>query len=59
MKQHQKPNIKMNNPSLRNCHNQLSHTSLSHIEKECQESLPLEKIHIEQNLNQDLKYLKS
>ena len=45
------------NPSHRNCQNQLSHPSLSQIEQECQESLIQGKIHIQQNWNEGLKYL--
>ena len=40
----------------KNCQNQLSYLSLSHIEQECQESLIQGKINIQQNLNKDLKY---
>ena len=43
------------NPSQKNCQNQLSHPSLSHIEQECQESLTQGKILIQQNSNEDLK----
>ena len=42
-----------NNPSQRNCKNQLSHPGLSQIETECQESLIQEKIYIQQNSNED------
>ena len=38
--------LKEDNSSQRNCKNQLSHPSLSHIEQECQESLIQGKIHI-------------
>ena len=31
--------LKEDNPSHRNCENQLSHPSLSHIEQKCQETL--------------------
>ena len=31
--------LKEDNPSQRNCRNQLRHPSLSHIEQECQESI--------------------
>ena len=31
--------LKEDNPSQKNCQNQLSHLGLSHIEQECQESL--------------------
>ena len=48
--------LKEDNPSQRNCLNQLSHPSLSQIEQECQESLIQGKIHIQQNSNKDLKY---
>ena len=44
-------------PSLRNCENQLSHPSLSHVEQECQESLIQGKINIQQNSNKGLEYL--
>ena len=37
--------------------NQLSHPSLSHVEQECHEILIQGKIHIQQNLNEGLKYL--
>ena len=36
--------LKEDNPSQRNCQNQLSHPSLSHIEQECEESLIQGKI---------------
>ena len=45
------------NPSQRNCQNQLSHPGLSHIEQECQENLIQGKIHIQQNSNEGLEYL--
>ena len=45
------PKQKEDNPLQRNCHNQLSHVSLSKIEQECQESFIQGKIHIQQNLN--------
>ena len=51
--------LKEDNPSQRNCQNQLSHPSLSHIEPECQESLIQGKIHIQQNSNNGLEYLQS
>ena len=51
------PLKKEENPSQRNCQNQLSHPSLSHIEQECQESLIQGKIHIQQNSNEGLEYL--
>ena len=51
--------LKEDNLSQRNCQNQLSHPSLSHIERECQESLIEGKIHIQQNMNESLKYLQS
>ena len=35
----------------------MSHPNLSHIEQECQESWIQGKIHIQQSLNEDLKYL--
>ena len=34
----------------------MSYPSLSHIDQECQEILIQGKIHIQQNLNEDLKY---
>ena len=37
--------VQEDNHSQRNCQNQLSHPSLSHIEQECQESLIQRKIH--------------
>ena len=45
--------LKEDNPSQRNCQNQLS---LSHVDQKCQESLIQGKIHIQQNSNEDLKY---
>ena len=49
--------LKEDNPSQRNCQNQLSHPSLSHdIEQECQESLIQEKIYIQQIWNEGLEY---
>ena len=48
--------LKEGNPSHRNCQNQLSHSRLSHTEQECQDSLIQGKIHIQQNLNEGLKY---
>ena len=42
------------NPSQRNCQNQLSHPSLSHREQECQECLIKGKTHTELNLREDL-----
>ena len=48
--QYQNPfGLKEDSLSQRNCQSQLSHPSLSHIERECQESLIQEKIHIQQN----------
>ena len=44
--------LKENNPSHRNCQNQLSYPDLYHIEQECQESLIQGKIHNQQNLNE-------
>ena len=49
--------LKEDNPSQRNCQNQLSYPSLSQIEKKCQESLIQGKIHNQQNSNKDLEYL--
>ena len=55
--QYQNPfELKEDNLSQRNCQNQLSHTSLSHTEQECQESLIQGKIHNQQNSNECLKY---
>ena len=42
--------------SQRNFRNQLSHTGLSHLEQECQESLTQGKIHNQQNSNEGLEY---
>ena len=39
--------LKEDNPSQRNCLNQLSHLSLPYIEKECQESFIQGKIYIQ------------
>ena len=50
------PSFKEDNPSQRNCYNQLSHPSLPQIEQECQESLIQGKIHIRQNWNEGLEY---
>ena len=50
------PRLKEGNPSQKNCQNQLSHSCLSHIEQECQESLIQGKIHIQQNSNEGLEY---
>ena len=44
------------NPLQRNCQNQWSHPTLSHIEQECQETLIEGKIHIQRNWNEDLEY---
>ena len=49
--------LKEDNPSQRNCQNQLSHPDLTHTEQECQDSLIQGKIHKQQNLNEGLKYL--
>ena len=49
--------LKEDNSSQRNCQNQLSHPSFSHIELERQESLIQGKIRIQQNSNKDHKYL--
>ena len=48
--------LKEDNPSQKNCQNELSHSSLSHIGHECQERLIQGKIHIQQNLNENCKY---
>ena len=42
--------LKEDNPSQRNCLNQLSHPSLSHIEQQCHETLLQGKTHIQQNI---------
>ena len=52
----QRKALKEDNPLQRNCQNQLSHSSLSHLEQECQESLIQRKIHIQQNWNKGLEY---
>ena len=49
--------LEEDDPSERNCQNQVSQPSLSHIEQECQESLIEGKIHIQQNWNEGLEYL--
>ena len=49
--------LKEDNPSQRNCQNQLSHPGLSHREHECQESLNQGKSRNQQNSNEGLKYL--
>ena len=41
------------NDSQRNCQNQSSHPSLSHIEQECKERLIQGKTYIPQSLNED------
>ena len=51
--------LKEDNPSQRNCQNQLIHPGLSHIEQVCLESLIERKIHNQQNSNKGLKYLYS
>ena len=48
--------LNKDNPSKRNCQNQSSHPSFSHIEQECQESLIQGKICIQQKLSEDLEY---
>ena len=53
---HMSTRILSYNPSQRNCQNQLSHPSLSHIEQECQKRLIQGKIHIQQNLNEGREY---
>ena len=42
--------------SQRNCQDQLSYTTLSHIEQEFQESFIQGKFHIQQNLNKGPEY---
>ena len=49
--------LKEDNPSQRNCPNQLSCPGLSHIEKECKENFTQEKIHNQQNSKEGLQYL--
>ena len=44
-------------PSQTTFQNQLSHSSLSHIEQECQESLIQGKVYNQQKLNEGLQYL--
>ena len=46
--------LKEDNYSQRNCQNQLSHPSLSHIEQQCHKRLIKGKILIQQNLNEGL-----
>ena len=48
--------LKEDNPSQRNCKNQLNHPGLSHLEQECQESLIKAKIHNQKNSNEGLEY---
>ena len=48
--------IKGDNPSQKNCQNELSHPGLSHTEQERQENLIQGKIHYKQNSNEGLKY---
>ena len=50
--------LKENNPSHRNCQNQLSHPDLYHIEQECQESLIQGKIHNQNNFNEGLEVMR-
>ena len=47
---------KKDKPSQSYCLNQLSLSSLSHIEQEYQKSLIQEKIHNKQNSNKDVEY---
>ena len=47
--------LKENNPSHRNCQNQLSYPDLYHIEQECQESLIQGKISNQNNFNEGLE----
>ena len=49
--------LQQDNPTQRNCQNQLSHPSLSHIEQECQECLIQGKIHIQKNSKEGLKII--
>ena len=51
--------LKGDKPSQRNCQNQLSHGSLSHIEQECQESFIQREVHIQQNSSKDLNIGKA
>ena len=48
--------LKEDNFSQRDFQNQLSHTGLSHIEQECQESFIQGKIHNQQNPDKGFKY---
>ena len=48
--------LKEDNPSQKNCQDQLSHPGLSHIEQDYQESLIQGKIHIQQSWNEGLEY---
>ena len=48
--------LKEDDPSQRNCQNQLSHPSLSYIERRCQGRLIQEKVHILQNSNKEPNY---
>ena len=48
--------LKEDNLSWRSCQNQLSHTTLSHTEQDCQESLIQGKISNQQNSNEGLEY---
>ena len=48
--------LKEDNPSQRNCQNELSHQNFSHTEEEFQESLTQGKIQIQQILNEGLAY---
>ena len=49
--------LREDNLSQRKCQNQLSHPGLSHTDQECQESSIQGKIHNQQSLNEDLKYM--
>ena len=51
--------LKEDNPSQRNCQNQLSHPGLSHTEEECQESLTQGKINNQQNFNKGSNICKA
>ena len=51
-----KRKINEDNPSQRNCQNQLSNSGLSHIEQEFQGSFIQENIYNQRNSNEGLEY---
>ena len=51
-----KRKVNEDNPSQRNCQNQLSNPGLSHIEQEFQGSFIQENIYNQQNSNEGLEY---